>query len=133
MQPLDSGLLGHRRMPAATAGGFDNNAVAIKSLRVGAAPRRRSRCIHIVRLNSWEGFPTLESVPTMSSLKQAVRSCQAGNYRDAERRCLDILSAAPEHRDALNLLAEIYTAAGALPLAVDCLVRLTQVNPRDAA
>ena len=69
----------------------------------------------------------------MSSLKQAVRSCQAGNYRDAERRCLDILSAAPEHRDALNLLAEIYSAAGALPLAVDCLARLTQANPGDAA
>jgi protein O-GlcNAc transferase len=69
----------------------------------------------------------------MNSLKQAVRSCQAGNYRDAERHCLDILSGAPEHRDALNLLAEIYTAAGALPLAVDCLVRLTQTDPRDAA
>ena len=65
-------------------------------------------------------------------LHNALRCYQSGQFRQAERHCLDIYTVAPEQPDALHLLAIIYAQDRKFPLANDYFEKAIAANPKRA-
>ena len=66
------------------------------------------------------------------SVAQALELWQSGCRREAQEMCTALVLSATD-RAALGLLAEICTANGNVPEAIDALRKLTELEPSDAA
>ena len=55
-----------------------------------------------------------------------------GSLREAERAFSFVTSERPDHADAWRGLAAVYFDQGALPLALSCLEKVVELDPRDA-
>lgn len=70
---------------------------------------------------------------SLSTLLQAAVQCyQAGNLQEAERHCLRICTVAPNHPDALHLLAIIYVQMGRYQAANDNFSKAIDKDPSRA-
>jgi predicted O-linked N-acetylglucosamine transferase (SPINDLY family) len=80
------------------------------------------------------------SVPTRLAVKMAIpqlqddawKHFQAGHAQEAERPCLQILQAEPDHIDALQLLGVIAAQTGRNEQAIDYLNSVVRLKPDDA-
>lgn len=69
----------------------------------------------------------------MSTLLQdAVRHHQAGQYKDAEKACLQVCAAVPKQPDALHLLAVINAQAGRYQIANEYFIKAIESDPSRA-
>ena len=65
------------------------------------------------------------------TLRQAADSFGAGNHRQAERLCEQVLECAPDHPDALHLLGMLRLASGRAGEAISPLQEALRANPRN--
>src|SRR5271169_865262 len=74
---------------------------------------------------------TPPDIPALTA--EATLAYQQGRIVDAEVACKQILSRAPEHPEALNILGVVYQASGNHRLAAKTLAKAIAVNDLDAA
>jgi Tfp pilus assembly protein PilF len=77
-----------------------------------------------------EASPAASDAPTL--LRRAAAAQQAGRLAEAEQLCRAVLAAAPDHPDALFVLAGIAAAAGRPAAAIDLLSRAIEREPKRA-
>ena len=73
----------------------------------------------------------MSSPPAHRSLTDAIRRHMAGKSLEAESICREILSATPNHADAIYLLSVIATQAGRFEQAIDLLRQAIAASPRN--
>jgi tetratricopeptide (TPR) repeat protein len=72
------------------------------------------------------------SINSPAALFEAgLRHLRSGEFVEAERRCHQILSANPDHADALHLLGLIKAQVSSLDLAVEYIARAIKQNPNN--
>lgn len=70
---------------------------------------------------------------SMSTMLQAALRChQAGQFKEAEKYCLDVCAVAPKQPDALHLLAIIHAQTGRYQAANDYFTKAIASDPRRA-
>src|ERR1700759_5476618 len=64
---------------------------------------------------------------------EAIALWRVGRAEDAERACSAILAKSADDIDARHLLAEIHSARGEFPRAIEQLRRVARLRPQDAS
>lgn len=77
--------------------------------------------------------PGAQTLDIASAIRSASEHHQAGRLADAERLCVAVLEARPDHPDALHLLGVLSMQSGRHPAAVELIGRAVAQRPRDAA